>query len=239
MDKQWEMYLNWRIEKGLTGLSIEEQYNEFLTQVEQPSESTKLTKQEATNLEGNFKDVHAKGNELATFKAIEDKLAQGVTMTFDELAELTAQSSRTVKRHVDALEEKGLLHVKRGKHANAYYYGVDMRADKKVKFKNVCIVDLNESASSEDIIEEHITIVETDEVEHVTVYNANTIMERCTEEYSKAEAEKEYFKLLGEFRNATSSDEHKQALSDLRLFEKLIQKRFSQEYLIELINKFE
>ncbi|ARZ61499.1 MULTISPECIES: winged helix-turn-helix transcriptional regulator [Bacillus cereus group] len=130
-DKTWSDYLAWRNEQGLTGLSTEEEYDEFMNSHTE-EETEKLTKQEANELEIIFKDVLATPKEQATFDVMKDKLTGGFEVTYTELAELAGVSERTAKRHIEALAQKGYLTVTRTQKANRYNWGVDMKTKEQV-----------------------------------------------------------------------------------------------------------
>ncbi|EEM06224.1 hypothetical protein CN887_20835 [Bacillus pseudomycoides] len=133
MDTTWETYLEWRGNKGFTGISTQEQYEEFLTECEpsKEKETEKLTKSDADEMKKIMKDVLATSQEQATFDAFKDDLHQGLTISYDELADLTGTPVRTLKRHIGALAHKGYLHILKGKTKNTYYYGADMKTNKK------------------------------------------------------------------------------------------------------------
>lgn len=130
-DKTWSNYLAWRNEQGLTGLSTEEEYNEFINSYTE-GEAGKLTKQEVNELEINFKDVLATPKEQATFDTIKEKLTGGFEATYNELAELAGVSEKTARNHIKALAHKGYLTVTRTQKANRYYWGVDMKTKEQV-----------------------------------------------------------------------------------------------------------
>ncbi|MFU1885155.1 winged helix-turn-helix transcriptional regulator [Bacillus wiedmannii] len=145
MDNTWDKYLEWRNEKGYIGLSTEGQYNEFLYQVGEEPENENLNRKELHETEELFRDLTVKDKIAETFEAIRLLVAVGITITYDDLVQLTGLSTRTVKRHVEELQEKGYLHIKRGIHANTYYYGIDMR-DTSEK-KNIRFVEAFEWAN--------------------------------------------------------------------------------------------
>ncbi|MBJ7984775.1 winged helix-turn-helix domain-containing protein [Bacillus cereus] len=130
-DKTWSNYLAWRNEQGLTGLSTEEEYDEFMNSYTE-EEAEKLTKQELNELEIIFKDVLATPKEQATFDAMKDKLTGGFEATYNELAELAGVSEKTVRNHIKALSHKGYLTVTRTQKANRYNWGVDMKTKEQV-----------------------------------------------------------------------------------------------------------
>ncbi|SCC21560.1 winged helix-turn-helix domain-containing protein [Bacillus mycoides] len=179
MGNTWGTYLQWRTEQGYTGISTEDEYNEFLTQVGKQVEADKLTKEEAQELEKQFAVSMVKDKVAQTFEAIRSLVTVGTTITYDDLAQLTGLSLRTVKRHVEELQEKGYLHIKRGIHANMYYYGMDMRDISKKK--SIHFVDTFEWANGiEDIVGE-VTIKDGIGEIHVTMYNIEEMLERTSQ----------------------------------------------------------
>lgn len=114
-----------------------------------------------------------------TFEAIRSLVTVGTTITYDDLAQLTGLSLRTVKRHVEELQEKGYLHIKRGIHANMYYYGVDMRDISKKK--SIHFVDTFEWANGIEDIAEEVTIKDGIGEIHVTMYNIEEMLERTSQ----------------------------------------------------------
>ncbi|MGG0454679.1 winged helix-turn-helix domain-containing protein [Bacillus mycoides] len=179
MGNTWGTYLQWRTEQGYTGISTEDEYNEFLTQVGKQVEADKLTKEEAQELEKQFAVSMVKDKVAQTFEAIRSLVTVGTTITYDDLAQLTGLSLRTVKRHVEELQEKGYLHIKRGIHANMYYYGVDMRDISKKK--SIHFVDTFEWANGIEDIAEEVTIKDGIGEVHVTMYNIEEMLERTSQ----------------------------------------------------------
>jgi len=179
MDNTWGTYLQWRTEQGYTGISTEDEYNEFLTQVGKQVGADKLTKEEAQELERQFADSMVKDKLAQTFEAIRSLVTVGTTITYDDLAQLTALSLRTVKRHVEELQEKGYLHITRGIHANTYYYGVDMRDTNKKK--SIHFVDTFEWANGIEDIAGEVTIKDGIGEIHVTMYKIEGILERTSQ----------------------------------------------------------
>ncbi|OOR20187.1 winged helix-turn-helix domain-containing protein [Bacillus cereus] len=179
MGNTWGTYLQWRTEQGYTGISTEDEYNEFLTQVGKQVEADKLTKEEAQELEKQFAVSMVKDKVAQTFEAIRSLVTVGTTITYDDLAQLTGLSLRTVKRHVEELQEKGYLHIKRGIHANMYYYGVDMRDISKKK--SIHFVDTFEWANGIEDIAEEVTIKDGIGEIHVTMYNIEEMLERTSQ----------------------------------------------------------
>ncbi|PGA88495.1 winged helix-turn-helix domain-containing protein, partial [Bacillus toyonensis] len=72
-------HLKWRTEQGYTGISTEDEYNEFLTQVGKQAEVDKLTKEEAQELEERFADSMVKDKVAQTFEAIGSLVTVGTT----------------------------------------------------------------------------------------------------------------------------------------------------------------
>ncbi len=179
MDKTWGTYLQWRTKQGYTGISTEDEYNEFLTQVGKQVEVDKLTKEEAQELEKRFAESIVKDKVAQTFEVIRSLVTVGTTITYDDLAQLTGLSLRTVKRHVEELQEKGYLHIKRGIHANTYYYGVDMRDANKNK--SIHFVDTFEWANGIEDIAGEVTIKGGIGEIHVTMYNIEEMLERTSQ----------------------------------------------------------
>ncbi|MED3089245.1 winged helix-turn-helix domain-containing protein [Bacillus toyonensis] len=177
MDKQWSDYLDWRAQRGYTGLSTEEQYNEFLTETGGSAENEKLSRIEAKELEELFEDVTVKENVQVTFDVIKMIATVGGEITYIDMANLTGYNLRTVKRHVEELVSKGYLHIKRGVHANSYYIGNDMRAINKPK-KNVRFVETFEYANGIEDVTKGVTIKDGIGEIHVTVYNIEEMLER-------------------------------------------------------------
>ncbi|PEB82838.1 hypothetical protein COM95_04125 [Bacillus cereus] len=130
-NKTWSDYLAWRNEQGLTGLSTEGEYDEFMNSYNEEEAET-LTKQEINELEIIFKDVLATPKEQATFDAMKDKLTGGFEATYNELAEPAGISEKTARNHIKALAQKGYLTVTRTQKANRYTYGVDMKTKEQV-----------------------------------------------------------------------------------------------------------
>ncbi|PEE01230.1 winged helix-turn-helix domain-containing protein [Bacillus toyonensis] len=180
MDKQWSDYLDWRTQRGYTGLSTEEQYNEFLTETGGSAENEKLSRIEAKELEELFEDVTVKENVQVTFDAIKMIATVGGEVTYTDMANLTGYNLRTVKRHVEELVSKGYLHIKRGVHANSYYIGNDMRAINKPK-KNVRFVETFEYANGIEDVTKGVTIKDGIGEIHVTVYNIEEMLERTSQ----------------------------------------------------------
>ncbi|MEK4742432.1 MULTISPECIES: winged helix-turn-helix domain-containing protein [unclassified Bacillus (in: firmicutes)] len=110
----------------------------------------------------------------------------GTTITYDDLVKLTGQSLRTVKRHVEELQEKGYLHVKRGVHANTYYWGVDMRQSTTEKKKIHFIDEYKWDNGAEDIAGE-VTILEGSDELHVTIWNVQDLLD-CTHTFLPEES---------------------------------------------------
>ena len=158
MDKQWSDYLVWRTENGYTGLSTDEQYNEFLAETGESTENEKLSRIQAKELEELFEDVTVKENVQVTFDAIKMIATVGGEIIYTDMANLTGYNLRTVKRHVEELVSKGYLHIKRGVHTNSYYIGNDMRATNKPKKKLHFVDTFEGSQGTEDILGE-ITVV--------------------------------------------------------------------------------
>ncbi|MED2615680.1 winged helix-turn-helix domain-containing protein [Bacillus toyonensis] len=179
MDKQWSDYLDWRTQRGYTGLSTEEQYNEFLTETGGSTENEKLSRIEAKELEELFEDVTVKENVQVTFDVIKMIATVGGEITYTDMANLTGYNLRTVKRHVEELVSKGYLHIKRGVHANSYYIGNDMRATNKPK-KNVRFVEMFEYANGIEDVTKGVTIKDGIGEIHVTVYNIEEMLERTS-----------------------------------------------------------
>ncbi|SDZ84986.1 winged helix-turn-helix domain-containing protein [Bacillus nitratireducens] len=182
----WDKYLEWRNEKGYTGLSTEEQYNEFLSQVGEQLEGEKLNRKELHETEELFSDLTVKGKVAQTFEAIKSLVTVGTTIAYNDLAKLTGQSLRTVKRHVEELQEKGYLHVKRGVRANTYYWGVDMRQLTNEKKKIHSIDEYKWNNEAEDIAGE-ITILEESNELHVTIWNVQDLLD-CTHTFLPEES---------------------------------------------------
>ncbi|PFU42220.1 winged helix-turn-helix domain-containing protein [Bacillus cereus] len=179
MDNTWDKYLEWRNEKGYTGLSTEDQYNEFLSQVVEGPENENLNRKELHETEELFSDLTVKDKVAETFEAIRSLVTVGATITYDDLAQLTGLSLRTVKRHVEELQEKGYLHITRGIHANTYYYGVDMRDT--IEKKSIHFVDTFEWGNgTEDVAGEVTTKDDIGEI-HVTMYNIEGMLERTSQ----------------------------------------------------------
>ncbi|PFD91636.1 winged helix-turn-helix domain-containing protein [Bacillus thuringiensis] len=180
MDKQWNQYLEWRTENGYTGLSTDEQYREFLAAVDQPTETEKLSRVEAKELEEQFEDVTVKENVQTTFNAIKLIATVGGEITYSDMAKLTGFSLRTVKNHVEELANKGYLQVKRGAHANSYYWGTDMRQLNKPK-KNIHFVETFEWVQAKEDTVREITIKDAISETHVTTYNLENLLDRTGE----------------------------------------------------------
>ncbi|MEN8644472.1 winged helix-turn-helix domain-containing protein [Bacillus toyonensis] len=180
MDKQWSDYLDWRTQRGYMGLSTEEQYNEFLTEVGESAENEKLSRIEVKGLEELFEDVTVKENVQVTFDAIKMIATVGGEITYTDMANLTGYNLRTVKRHVEELVSKGYLHIKRGAHVNSYYIGNDMRATNKPK-KNVRFVETFEYANGIEDVTKGVTIKDGIGEIHVTVYNIEEMLERTSQ----------------------------------------------------------
>ncbi|MED3482842.1 winged helix-turn-helix domain-containing protein [Bacillus toyonensis] len=180
MDKQWSDYLDWRTQRGYTGLSTEEQYNEFLTETGGSAENEKLSRIETKELEELFEDVTVKENIQVTFNAIKMIATVGGEITYTDMANLTGYNLRTVKRHVEELVSRGYLHIKRGAHVNSYYIGNDMRATNKPK-KNVRFVETFEYANGIEDVTKGVTIKDGIGEIHVTVYNIEEMLERTSQ----------------------------------------------------------
>ncbi|MDX9635988.1 MULTISPECIES: helix-turn-helix transcriptional regulator [Bacillus] len=157
-DKTWSNYLAWRNEQGLTGLSTEEEYNEFMNNYT-GEEAEKLTKQEVNELEIIFKDVLATPKEQATFDAMKDKLTGGFEATYTELAELAGVSERTAKRHIQALAHKGYLTITRTQKANRYCWGVNMKTKEQVRIYPTAFTDWNDFFKE---VQERLGLIEID-----------------------------------------------------------------------------
>ncbi|OOR57149.1 hypothetical protein BGP34_15010 [Bacillus mycoides] len=157
-DKIWSDYLAWRSERGLTGLSTEEEYNEFMNSHTE-EETEKLTKKEANELEIIFKDVLATPKEQATFDVMKDKLTGGFEATYTELAELAGVSERTAKRHIEALAHKGYLTATRTQKANRYNRGVDMKTKEQVVIYPVAFTQWDEFFEE---VKERLGLIEID-----------------------------------------------------------------------------
>ncbi|PFM62178.1 winged helix-turn-helix domain-containing protein [Bacillus cereus] len=179
MDNTWDKYLEWRNEKGYTGLSTEDQYNEFLSQVGEGPENENLNRKELHETEELFSDLTVKDKVAETFEAIRSLVTVGATITYDDLAQLTGLSLRTVKRHVEELQEKGYLHITRGIHANTYYYGVDMRDT--IEKKSIYFVDNFEWTSGIEDVAGEVTIKDGIGEIHVTMYNIEGMLERTSQ----------------------------------------------------------
>ncbi|ARC28597.1 MULTISPECIES: winged helix-turn-helix domain-containing protein [Bacillus cereus group] len=179
MDNTWDKYLEWRNEKGYIGLSTEGQYNKFLSQVGEEPENENLNRKELHETEELFSDLTVKDKVAETFEAIRSLVTVGTTITYDDLAQLTGLSLRTVKRHVEELQEKGYLHITRGIHANTYYYGVDMR-DTTEK-KSIHFVDTFEWGNGTEDVAGEVTIKDDIGEIHVTMYNIEGILERTSQ----------------------------------------------------------
>ncbi|MBE7118616.1 winged helix-turn-helix transcriptional regulator [Bacillus cereus] len=176
----WNTFIEWRNEQSLKGLATEDEYNEYLSQVGEQPESKKLIRKELQELESEFAGLGVKESVQATFEAIRELLVFGSTITYDDLAQLTGNSLATVKRHVAELEEKDFLHIKRGQHANTYYYGVDMRKDTK---KEIKIVDTFEWTNGTEDIAGEVTIVEGANELHVAIWNIEEVLARTASFY--------------------------------------------------------
>ncbi|MFK4308459.1 DNA-binding Lrp family transcriptional regulator [Bacillus sp. RC242] len=157
-DKIWSDYLAWRSERGLTGLSTEEEYNEFMNSHTE-EETEKLTKQEANDLEIIFKDVLATPKEQATFDVMKDKLTGGFEATYTELAELAGVSERTAKRHIEALAHKGYLTATRTQKANRYNWGVDIKTKEQIVIYPVAFTQWDEFFEE---VKERLGLIEID-----------------------------------------------------------------------------
>ncbi|PGD77082.1 winged helix-turn-helix domain-containing protein [Bacillus pseudomycoides] len=174
MDTTWEAYLKWRGNKGFTGISTQVQYEQFLTECKPPKETEKLTKADADEMKKIMKDVLATSQEQATFDAFKDNLHQGLTISYDELADLTGTPVRTLKRHIEALTHKGYLHILRGKTKNTYYYGVNMKStEKKVLPKAMIEWDFTSIAERMDVDEKVMAVCELNDV-YTTSKSRNT-----------------------------------------------------------------
>lgn len=142
-DKTWSNYLAWRKQQGFTGISTEEEYNEFINSCTD-EETEKLTKQEVSELEVIFQDVLATPKEQKTFDSIKDKLTHGLTISYNEIAELAGVSEKTARNHIKALAHKGYLQIVRGQKANTYYWGADMKTKEQVKIYPVAFTQWND-----------------------------------------------------------------------------------------------
>ncbi|NRS79722.1 winged helix-turn-helix transcriptional regulator [Bacillus cereus] len=183
MDKQWSDYLDWRTENGYTGLSSDEQYNEYLAKTGESTGDEKLSRIEAKELEELFEDVTVKENIQVTFDAIKMIATVGGEITYTDIANLTGYNLRTVKRHVEELVLKGYLHIKRGVHANSYYIGNDMRATNKPK-KSIRFVETFEWKTGIEDISGEVTIKDAVSETHITTYNIENLLD-CTGEFSR------------------------------------------------------
>ncbi|PHF15616.1 winged helix-turn-helix domain-containing protein [Bacillus wiedmannii] len=179
MDNTWDKYLEWRNEKGYIGLSTEGQYKEFLSQVGEGPENENLNRKELHETEELFSDLTVKDKVAETFEAIRSLVTVGTTITYDDLAQLTGLSLRTVKRHVEELQEKGYLHITRGIHANTYYYGVDMRDT--IEKKSIHFVDTFEWVGGIEDVAGEVTIKGDIGEIHVTIYNIEGMLERTSQ----------------------------------------------------------
>lgn len=157
-DKTWSDYLAWRNEQGLTGLSTEEEYDEFMNSHTE-EETEKLTKQEVNELEIIFKDVLATPREQATFDVMKDKLTGGFEVTYTELAELAGVSEKTARNHIKALAQKGYLTVTRTQKANRYNWGVDMKTKEQVVIYPVAFTQWDEFFEE---VKERLGLIEID-----------------------------------------------------------------------------
>ncbi|WP_353706338.1 winged helix-turn-helix transcriptional regulator [Bacillus cereus group sp. MS39] len=180
MDKQWNDYLVWRTENGHTGLSAEEQYNEFLAVAGEPAENEESSRIEAKELEELFEGVTVKESVQVTFDVIKMIATVGGEITYTDMANLTGYNLRTVKRHVEELVSKGYLHIKRGVHANSYYIGNDMRATNKPK-KSIHFVETFEWANGIEEVTEEVTIKGGIGEIRVTMYNIEEMLERISQ----------------------------------------------------------
>lgn len=179
MDSNWTVYLQWREEKGYKGLSTVEQNDEFLAEQGEQPLGGKLSRKELHETAELFEGVCVKDSVAETFQAIKTLMAVGSVLTYDDLAQLTGKSLRTVKDHVAILQEKGYLHIKRGVHANTYYVGNDMRDLRKKK--SIHFVDTFEwTHGLEDVVGE-VTIKDGLDEVHFTMYNAEGILERTSQ----------------------------------------------------------
>ncbi|WP_192825572.1 LexA family transcriptional regulator [Bacillus pacificus] len=158
MDKTWSNYLTWREQQGYTGISTQEQYEEFTNSYTE-EETEKLTKQEASELEIIFKDILATPKEQKTFDSIKNKLAHGLTINYSEIAELAGVSERTAKNHIKALAHKGYLQVVRGQKANTYYWGADMKTQEQVRIYPTAFTDWNDFFEE---VKERLGLIELD-----------------------------------------------------------------------------
>ncbi|MDA2437929.1 winged helix-turn-helix transcriptional regulator [Bacillus cereus] len=179
MDNTWDKYLEWRNEKGYIGLSTEDQYNEFLSQVGEEPENENLNRKELYETEELFSDLTVKDKVAETFEAIRLLVTVGTTITYDDLAQLTGLSLRTVKRHVEELQEKGYLHITRGIHANTYYYGVDMRDT--IEKKSINFVDTFEWIGGIEDVAGEVTIKDDIGEIRVTMYSIEGMLERTSQ----------------------------------------------------------
>ncbi|MDR4984626.1 winged helix-turn-helix transcriptional regulator [Bacillus cereus] len=176
----WNTFIEWRNEQGLKGLATEDKYLEYLSQVGEQPESKKLIRKELQELESEFAGLGVKESVQATFDAIRDLIVLGSTITYDDLAHLTGNSLATVKRHVAELEEKDFLHIKRGQHANTYYYGVDMKKDAK---KAIKMVDTFEWANGTEDITGEVAFVDGSNELHVAIWNIEEVLARTASFY--------------------------------------------------------
>ncbi|HFK1409671.1 hypothetical protein ABE47_21035 [Bacillus thuringiensis] len=186
MDKTWGQYLDWRTQRGYTGLSTQEQYEEFLVETEATKESEKMSKEELTETEEFFKDVIVKDKVLVTFEAVKLVATLGGQMTYDDLAQQTGYSLRTVKYHIEELAQKGYISIKRGVHTNSYFIGVNMadknKPKKSIKFEEVMTFgngckDISGEVTHRDGINER----------HMSFYDVGVLLDRTAEYLREAD----------------------------------------------------
>ncbi|MCI4247651.1 winged helix-turn-helix domain-containing protein [Bacillus sp. CCB-MMP212] len=179
MDKTWTSYLEWRKENGYTGISTQEEYEEFLQEVI-PTDNEEMSKQELTETEEFFKDVTVKDKVLVTFEAVKLVATLGGQITYDDLAQQTGYSLRTVKYHIKELAEKGYISVQRGEYTNSYFIGVNManknKPKKSIKFEEVMTFD----NGCKDISGE-VTHRDGINEKYMSFYNVGVLLDRTAE----------------------------------------------------------
>ncbi|RVU64938.1 hypothetical protein BM74_06835 [Bacillus thuringiensis] len=141
--RNWETFINWRNELGLKGVATEFEYNGFINQVGELTEED-ITKMEMQELENQFSDLMVKPKVLATFEAMRSHVVNGQAITFNEIADLTGNSVRTVQRHITELEEKGFLKVQHDQYANRYYFGNTKPNKKYIHRDGIAVVPVSE-----------------------------------------------------------------------------------------------
>ncbi|PFN86617.1 winged helix-turn-helix domain-containing protein [Bacillus thuringiensis] len=186
MDGQWRDYLEWRYQEGYKGLSTEGQYNEFLAETEAPEESEKMSRKELTETEELFEDVTVKGKVLVTFEAVKLVATLGGQITYDDLAQQTGYSLRTVKYHIEELTQKGYISIKRGVHTNSYFIGVNManknKPKKSIEFEEVMTFE----NGCKDISGE-VTHIDGINERHMRFYNVGVLLDRTAEYLREAD----------------------------------------------------